>query len=452
MTASTGSPVTLGRVVALALPAAASSAATPLLGVVDAWVLGQSSDPLQVGAVGLAAAIFSALYWTFGFLRMSTAGLAAQAAGGGDEVEGRAVLVRSVVLGAAAGIVLLILRPLIEPLAFALLRADSTASTETFAAAEAYFRIRLWAAPAALATYAATGWLTGRGRTGVAMLATVGMTILNGILDWVFVVHGDLGATGIAMGTAIAESAGLALTAAGIALVLWPNGLQTGWNRITQYDGAAFRQLFAMNRDIFIRTFLLVTVFAFFTQRSSGWGDVTLAANQILIQLFLLTGLALDGPAIACESLIGSAVARRDHNAFRATLRFAAIATLAAAAPFAIAYTAFGGAIADNMTTSAAIATATRTYMPWVAVSPLVVATTFLLDGVFVGAARGRDMRDAMVVSFAVYLAAWWTLTSAYGAHGHWAAFTVFFLVRGVTLAVKVPALESSLTQPTQPN
>ena len=444
----TGSSVTFGRVVSLALPAAAASAATPLLGVVDAWVLGRSSDPLQVGAVGLAAAIFSALYWTFGFLRMSSAGLAAQAVGGGDEAEARAVLVRSVAIGAMAGGVLLVLQPVIEPIAFGLLRTGSAASEATFATATAYFRIRMWAAPAALATYAATGWLTGRGRTAVAMASTIGMTVLNGALDWIFVVHGDLGAPGIALGTAIAEAAGLLFTGLGILVALAPAGIRAHWIKAWTWDPAAYRRLFATNRDIFIRTLLLVGSFAFFTQRSSGWGDVTLAANQILIQLFLLSGLALDGPAIACESLVGAAVVTKNRAAFRATVKYAGLASALAAAPFAIAYVLFGDAIVSGMTTSAPVAEAARAYMPWVAISPVVVALCFLLDGVFVGAAHGRDMRDAMITSVVIYLTGWVALTRAFGPHGHWAAFMLFFAVRGATLVLKIPRIEARLQQP----
>ena len=440
MSASASSaPVTFGRVVALALPAAAASAATPLLGVVDAWVLGRSANPLEVGAVGLAAAVFSAMYWTCGFLRMSAAGLAAQAAGRGDEAEARAVLVRSVLIAMGIGVTLLAAGPLIRQVAFGALRTGSAASAETFVAAETYFSIRLWAAPAALASYAATGWLTGRGRTAVAMAATVGMTVLNGVLDWVFVERAGMGAEGIALGTAIAEVAGLVFTALGIGWVLGETGWRAHWQTAFVAKASVVADLFATNRDLFIRTLLLVGSFVFFTQRSSSWGDVTLAANQILIQLFLLTGLALDGPAIAAESLVGAAVARRDAAAFSAVLRYAGAATAIAAAPFSIAYAALGPAIVSAMTTDSAIAATAQSYMPWVAFSPVAVALCFLLDGVFVGAGRGRDMRNMMIISVLIYLASWFALTQVFGAQGHWAAFMLFFLVRGGTLAARLP-------------
>ncbi len=439
------SPVTLGRVLRLALPAAAAAAATPLLGVVDAGILGRSSAPLEVGAVGLAGAVFSTLYWTFAFLRMSTAALSAQAVGEDDEQEARAVLARSVGLGVLIGVALLVLRPVIGPIAFAALQSGSTASPSTFAAARTYFEIRLWAAPAALGTYAAVGWLTGRGRTAVVMLAAIVMTGLNAILDAVFVIQAGWGAAGIALGTAIAEVVGLVCIGLGVVLVLSEKGIRAHWTRAFRWDPATIGRLLVLNRDIFIRTLLLVAAFAFFTQRSSGWGDVVLSANQILLQLFLLTGLALDGPAIAAESLVGQAVARRDREDFRATLRYTGLATAMAAAPFAAAYGLGGGAIIDAMSTSAPIREAGRAFMPWVAVSPLVVALCFLLDGIFVGAARSRDMRDAMLISAAAYLAAWWAGTSLWGPHGHWAAFLTFFVVRGITLLVRVPRIDALL-------
>ena len=433
------SSVTFGQVVRLALPAAAAAAATPLLGLIDAWALGRSPDPLEVGAVGLAASVFSILYWTFGFLRMSTAGLTAQAVGGNNEAEARAVLVRSVLLAATFGVVLIITRPILEPIAFGLLKTGSAASADTFAAARTYVSIRLWAAPAALANYVAVGWLTGRGRTAVVMWATLGMTVLNAVLDGYFVVRHGMGAEGVAIGTAIAEIAGFLMTAMGMVFVMSADGLRDHWRTAFEWQPRAFRALLATNRDIFIRTLLLVASFAFFTQRSSGWGDVVLAANQILMQLFLLTGLALDGPAIAAESLIGRAIAQRDRAAFRDTLRYAGAASALAAAPFVAAYALFGPTIIEGLTTSTAIADTARTYLPWVIVSPVVVALCFLLDGIFVGAARGTDMRNSMIVSTALYLIAWFGLTSAFGAHGHWAAFMLFFIVRGITLAIRLP-------------
>ncbi|MEO1311903.1 MAG: MATE family efflux transporter, partial [Pseudomonadota bacterium] len=422
------SPITFSRVVALALPAAAASAATPLLGLIDAVALGRSPDPLEVGAVGLAGAVFSALYWTFGFLRMSTSGLAAQATGEGSEGAVRAVLARSVLLGALIGLALLALRPLIETIAFAGLRIESEASEATFAAALEYFGIRLWAAPAALATYAATGWLTGRGHTGVVLAATLAMTSLNAGLDWWFVAVRNEGAAGVALGTAIAEAAGLGFTALGC---LWVAARKGGafhqWRGALRADPAAFAKLFATNRDVFIRTALLVFSFVFFTQRSSSWGDVTLAANQILLQLFLLTGLALDGPAIAAESLVGQAVGRGDRAAFDRTLKYAAWATALAALPFALAYLALGDLILSLMTTSEPIRAEAGAHLAWVALSPLAVALAFLLDGIFIGATRGKDLRDMMIASFAVYMALWFALAPAFGNHGHWAAFILYF-------------------------
>ncbi|MEO1336434.1 MAG: MATE family efflux transporter, partial [Myxococcota bacterium] len=361
----------------------------------------------------------------------------------GDEPQTRAILVRTLGLGALFGLGLLLARPLLEPAAFALLRTDSAASEETFQAAQAYFRIRLWAAPAALAAYAATGWLTGRGRTAVVMFATLAMTLLNAALDWYYVVIEDQGAAGVAKGTQIAEIFGLVVMGLGILFVLREEGLRSHWQRAFRFDRRDMIELFAMNRDIFIRTFLLVAVFAFFTQRSSSWGDVTLAANQILIQLLLLTGLALDGPAIAAESLVGGAIARSDYVNYRRTVRFAAYASALAAAPFALAYGVFQTSIAEFMTTDPAVREALHTFIPWVAISPIVVAICFLLDGIFVGAGRSQQMRDGMIISIVVYLIAWYSLTAVFGAHGHWAAFMVFFAVRGGTLLMWLSRVEA---------
>lgn len=438
-----------GEVLRLAWPASVAASVTPLLGAVDVWALGQSPRPLDIAAIGLGSVIFSLAYWTFGFIRMSVAGLAAQAAGAGDEAEARAALARGALLGGAVGLALVVLQTPIGALSFHALALDSNATDETFASARLYYDIRIWGAPFTLATYAAFGWLSARGRTDYLMAASLFITGLNMLLDYWFVAHLGWGAGGVAAGTLIAEVSGFAVCAVFVALIMRSNGgLTPHWSMRALFDADKLARTMSVNRDIFIRTLLLAFCFAWFVQRSGAFGDVTLAANQTLLQLFLFTGLALDGTAIAAETLVGRAIgdrdpgrgARRYRDVVRKTFVIAGIAAFA----FAAAYGAFGDGLIAFLTKDTAIRAAASVYMPWVVASPLIVVIGFQLDGVFIGATRAREMRDSMIVSAPIYVAATLWLAAQFGNHGLWAAFTLYFLLRAVTLAVYMPRIRRS--------
>ena len=209
MSVATNKPaIGYGEILRLAWPASVAASVTPLLGAVDVWALAQSARPLDIAAIGLGSVIFSLAYWTFGFIRMSVAGLTAQAVGAEDEAEARAALVRGGVIGACIGVALVVLQFPIGLAAFQLLGTGSEASAETLAHGRTYFDIRIWGAPFALASYAAFGWLTARGRTDFLMAASLFMTLLNIGLDYWFVMGLGWGAAGVAYGTLIAEIAG----------------------------------------------------------------------------------------------------------------------------------------------------------------------------------------------------------------------------------------------------
>lgn len=433
----------------LAWPASVAASVTPLLGAVDVWALAQSSRPLDIAAVGLGSVIFSLAYWTFGFIRMSVAGLTAQAAGAEDEAETRAALIRGGVIGGAVGLVLTVLQFPIGNLAFTLLGTGSEASTTTLNAGREYFDIRIWGAPFALASYAAFGWLTARGRTDFLMIASVFMTVINIILDYWFVVGLDWGASGVAAGTLIAEISGF-FVAAGLVLIVMRDhgGVLAHWRIEDIWNPARLKRTVAINFDIFIRTLLLAFSFAWFVQRGGAFGDVTLAANQVMLQLFLFTGLALDGTAIAAETLVGQAMGASDKTTaqrrYYIAVRKTFILASGAAIAFVLFYTVCGDAIIALLTPEGQIRTATQSFMPWVIISPLIVVIGFQLDGIFIGATRSKEMRDSMIISTLVFLPASLWLAGKFGNHGLWAAFSVYFLLRAATLAVWLPRIGRS--------
>lgn len=434
------------EILQLAWPASIAASVTPLLGAIDVWALGHSDRPLEIAAVGLGSIIFSLAYWTFGFIRMSVAGLAAQAAGAGDEDEARAALLRGALLGGAVGLALVLLQWPAGWVAFKALEIDSNASLATFEAARRYFDIRIWGAPFALASYAAFGWLSARGRTDYLMIASLVITGLNVVLDYWFVVGLEWGAGGVAAGTLIAEIAGFAVCAFFVARILAANGgLRSHWTFATLWRPEKVRRTLSVNRDIFIRTILLAFSYSFFVQRAGQFGDVTLAANQTLLQLFLFTGLALDGTAIAAETLVGRAIGERDRERALARYRSAVRRTFIIAGVLAFLFTAvfaiFGEAFINLLTPYGAIRTEALRFLPWVVMSPLIVVLGFQLDGIFIGATRAREMRDAMILTAPLFVAAGLALPPPFGNHGLWAAFTLYFLLRAATLAVYLPRI-----------
>jgi MATE family, multidrug efflux pump len=446
MTAAPSQPfeTSYRRIFALAWPASIAASVTPLLGAVDVWALARSDRPLDIAAVGLAAVIFSLAYWSFGFIRMSVAGLTAQAVGAEDEGETRAALVRGAAIGAGVGLIFVLLQFPLGLLAFKALAIGTDVSAPTFDAAREYYSIRIWGAPFALASYAAFGWLTARERTDYLMIVSVFITGLNIVLDYWFVIGLGWGAAGVAAGTLIAEVAGFFACLVFVALVLARNGgLGAHWKRAEFFALKKLRRTLSINFDIFIRTVLLAFSFAWFIQRSGAFGDVALAANQVLLQLFLFTGLALDGTAIAAETLVGQAMGARGLVRFSSAVRRTFIMAMLAAFAFVGFYWLAGDALIALLTPQGAIREATQTFMPWIVISPLIVVVGFQLDGIFIGATRAREMRNSMVITAPIFLASSLWLASTFGNHGLWAAFSIYFLLRAVTLGFYLPRLKT---------
>ena len=443
--------ISYARIFHLAWPASVAASVTPLLGAVDVWALAQSARPLDIAAVGLASVIFSLVYWSFGFIRMSVSGLTAQAAGAEDETEARAALARGAAIGAGVGLALVLLQAPLGFIAFKALAVGSNASAETFAAARTYYAIRIWGAPFVLASYAAFGWLTARERTDYLMIVSIFMTALNIGLDYWFVIGLGWGAAGGAAGTLIAEIAGLFACLFFIILMLRRHGgLAAHWRVAHFWAQEKVRRTVSVNRDIFIRTVLLAGSFAWFVQRGGVFGDVALAANQTLLQLFLFTGLALDGTAIAAETLVGQAMGARDRAQglarYRSAVRRTFILAGAASVAFALFYWIAGDGLIALLTPPGELREAAHAYMPWVVVSPLVVVIGFQLDGVFIGATRAVEMRDSMIASTLAFIPASIWLADAFGNHGLWAAFSMYFLLRAVTLFFYMPRLARSFS------
>ena len=416
------------RVWRLAAPMIVANVTVPLLGAVDTAVVGHLPEPYYLGAVAVGAMIFSFLYWGFGFLRMATTGLTAQAHGADDADEMRATLVRSLIIAGALALVILALQTPTIGLAMGFLEA----SAEVESHARAYFAIRVWGAPAALANFTLLGWFLGMQKARATLLLQVVINAINIVLDLWFVVGLGLDVEGVALATIIAEYAGLAL---GLVLAVRTLRRMGGrWRLERIVERRSLRHLFATNRDIFLRTLCLIAVFAYLTAQGAKMGDVVLAANAVMMNLLMFMSFPLDGFAHAAEALVGRAVGARDRAALAGTVRAATLWALVMAVGFAAVYLTAGTLVIDALTNVEAVRAAAREVLPWLVVAPLISVWSYLLDGVFIGATRSAEMRNAMFVSLAVYLAATWTLTPLLGNHGLWLAFLIFMAARAFTL------------------
>jgi MATE family multidrug resistance protein len=433
--------ITHRRVLSIALPIVISNATVPILGAVDTGVIGQLGGAAPIGAVGIGAIILGALYWIFGFLRMGTVGLTSQALGGGDAQEVRALFFRSIGTGVLAGMAFITFQIPIFAGAFWI----APASEEVEGLARAYMSIRVWSAPAAIAIYGLSGWLIAQERTRAVLMVQLFMNMTNIILDFWFVLGLGLGVEGVAVATLIAEWGGLGLglylcrqVFRGLALSLW----QQIVNR------RRLIHMMQVNGDILIRSVLLQAGFVSFLFFGAELGDVTLAANQVLLQFVYLASYAMDGFVFAAESLVGQAMGARAVAQLRRGASVTAVWAFGSALVLATGFWIVGPFVIDVMAKDPTVQEAARLYLPHMVAAPLFGALAWMLDGVFIGATRTQDMRNMMILSFLGYCGLVLLLLPSFGNHGLWMAMNGFFILRGVSLAFRYPALERVAAAP----
>jgi MATE family multidrug resistance protein len=418
-----------------------SNATVPILGAVDTGVIGQLGGAAPIGAVGIGAIILGALYWIFGFLRMGTVGLTSQALGAGDAQEVRALFFRSAGIGVLAGLAFIIFQIPIFAGAFWI----APASTQVESLARDYMSIRVWSAPAAIAIYGLSGWLIAQERTRAVLMIQLFMNVTNIILDFWFVLGLGLGVEGVAVATLIAEWGGLAL---GLYLCrqVFRGLALSWWQQIANRRRVIY--MMQVNGDILIRSVLLQAGFVSFLFFGAELGDVTLAANQVLLQFVYLASYAMDGFVFAAESLVGQAMGARAVAQLRRGASVAAVWAFGTAFALAAGFWIMGPFVIDVMAKDPAVQQAARLYLPHMVAAPLLGALAWMLDGVFIGATRTKDMRNMMVLSFLGYCGLVLLLLPSFGNHGLWMAMNGFFILRGVSLALRYPALERVAAAP----
>lgn len=407
-----------------AWPILLSNCSIPLLGLVDTAVLGHLPDGRFLAAVALGAVMFSFLYWGFGFLRMGTTGLAAQAFGRNDQAAMGRLIMQAFYLALVLGLALQFLRPAI-PYLLGWLDGSPEASN----LATGYVAIRLWSAPAVLMQYVVLGVAIAIARSRVVLVLLVLANGLNIVLDLSFVMGLGMTSNGVALASLIAE------WAAALVGLYWLiktcKELKIPLKR-PPLNFKAMQTLIKVNADLFVRTLALLLALAFFTRQGASQGDAMLAANAVLMQLVMLSSYLLDGFAQAVEGQFGAAFARSRKEALQ-VFNAGVVLSVATGLLLTLLVGLAGNQFIKLLTDLPEIRALAAVYLPWLwIILPLSIAC-YLFDGVFIGATWTGAMRNSLLVSLAGYLLAWWLL-QGYQNHGLWAAFLVFNALRGITL------------------
>jgi MATE family, multidrug efflux pump len=428
-------PINHRSVLTIAVPIMLSNVTEPLIGVVNTAVIGQLPEAYYIGAISIGSLIFSFLFWGFGFLRLSTGGLSAQAVGAGDPAEVTAVLWRALAIAVAVGLCLILASPVIEKISFDLMGG----SPEMRAQGEIYFRYRILSAPFALTNFCILGWFIGQGRAAIAFVVQIFLNVVNMALGAWFVLSLGMMADGVGLSALVAEIAAVLLGGFLIWRFVHKMKARATWAQI--WNREKIMRTLSANGDIMIRTLCLVFAFTWFTARGARAGEVTIAANSVLLHFFEVAAYLIDGFAYASEALVGQSVGAKNRARFQRAIRLTTLWALVVGAICSAIIWFAGPWFIDLMTVNAEVRETARHYLFWAAMTPLLGTICFQYDGIFTGAMATRDMRNMMVLSLMIYLAAWWMLERNFGNHGLWAALCVFFIARGVTYAMRMPAL-----------
>lgn len=416
------------RILQLAIPSIISNITVPLLGLVDVTIVGHLGSAAYIGAIAVGGLLFNILYWNFGFLRMGTSGMTSQAYGRNDPEAEMRVLVQAVSVGLLSACAILLLQYPVERIAFLLL--DTSAEVEQYAVR--YFRVCIWGAPAVLAMYGFKGWFIGMQNSRFPMYIAIGVNVINILCSLCFVFVLGMKVEGVALGTVVAEWSGLLM-----AVLLWRKKYGVLRSRIALRDSLQFKAMkrfFAVNRDIFLRTLCLISVTTFFTSTGARQGDVILAVNTLLMQLFTLFSYIMDGFAYAAEALVGRYIGARDMKQLRHAVRNLFGWGVGMASLFTLLYAIGGKNFLSLLTNDAQVIGVAGNYFYWVLAIPLAGFGAFLWDGILIGATATRQMLWAMLVATLAFFGIYYLFSGATNNHMLWLAFLVYLFLRGLMM------------------
>ena len=413
------------KILQLAIPSIVSNITVPLLGLVDVAIVGHLGSASYIGAIAVGGMLFNMIYWIFGFLRMGTSGMTAQAYGKRDLTEVVRTLLRAVGVGLLISLGLWILQSPILRGAFVLI--DATEEVKRWASL--YFNICIWGAPAILGLYGFAGWFIGMQNSRFPMFIAITQNIVNIAASLCFVFVLGMKVEGVALGTLIAQYAGLFM-----AFALWLKyygrlKAYIDWNGL--WGGEEMRRFFSVNSDIFFRTLCLVAVTTFFTSTGARQGDVILAVNTLLMQLFTLFSYIMDGFAYAGEALAGRFIGAKNDVGLRRCIRLLFLWGIGLSLSFTILYAFLGRDFLGLLTNDTSVIKASGDYFYWVLAIPLCGFSAFLWDGIFIGATATRQVLDSMLVASATFFIIYYLFYRSMGNHALLMAFLGYLSLRG---------------------
>lgn len=417
------------RILQIAVPSIISNITVPLLGLIDVTIVGHLGAAAYIGAIAVGGMLFNIIYWIFGFLRMGTSGMTSQAYGKHDLDEVARLLLRSVGVGLLIAIILVTLQYPIRKLAFTFIQTTE----EVERLATLYFRICIWGAPAMLGLYGFAGWFIGMQNSRFPMYIAITQNIVNIAASLCFVYLFHMKVAGVAWGTLTAQYAGFL-----IALLLWRRyygGLKkhVAWHEVLKKE--AMLRFFQVNRDIFLRTLCLVIVTLFFTSAGAAQGEIVLAVNTLLMQLFTLFSYIMDGFAYSGEALVGKYVGANNQPALYRTVRQLFIWGVGLSTGFTLLYFFGGKSFLGLLTNEISVIREAENYFYWVLAIPLTGFAAFLWDGIFIGATATRQMFYSMLVASGSFFLVYYSLHEWMGNHALWLAFIVYLSLRGIMQA-----------------
>ncbi len=420
------------QIIRLTIPNIISNFSIPLLGAVDTALMGRLESEHYLGAVGIGGIIFSFIYWGFGFLRMATTGLTAQAYGENDRTECGLLLQRGLSIGIIASLLLLIVQWILADVSFALINTSS----EVDQLARTYFHIRIYAAPATLCLHAFHGVFLGLQNAHYPMLLTILVNLINIILNLIFVNMLGMKVEGVALATVIAQYIGLFL--ASVLFLARYRNLLTTWDFRIILAFSKLKRFLSISSDIFIRTLCLVFSHAFFIAKSAALSDTFLAINTILLQYINLMSYAIDGFAFAAESMIGKYKGAQDMQNLKRTARHIFLWAFLFGGAITLIFGLFGEQLLHFFTDQLNLIEQAKPYLVWIIIAPVVNVAAYIWDGIYLGATISKPLRNAMIVAMLLFLGAVYLLMP-FGNHGLWGALTVLLVARGVLLTVLAP-------------
>ena len=414
------------EILQIALPSIVSNITVPLLGLIDAAIVGHLGAASYIGAIAVGGMLFNIIYWIFGFLRMGTSGMTSQAYGQKDEAETMRILARSMGVGMLIALALIILQYPIEQIAFTLMKA----TPEVERLASLYFRICIWGAPAVLGLYSISGWCIGMQNSRFPMYVAITQNIVNILASLVLVYGFGMKIEGVAIGTLVAQYAGLL-----IAAWLWTSHFKRLLPYIqlqTLLAKGAIRRFFQVNRDIFFRTLCLVAVTMYFTSAGAAQGEVILAVNTLLMHFFTFFSYIMDGFAYAGEALVGKHLGANDRPALRQMVHQLFVWGIVLSLVFTLVYGIGGKVFLGLITNEQSVITASSAYFYWVLAIPLAGFAAFLYDGIFIGATATRWMLYAMSIATTAFFLIYYGFRETMGNHALWLAFITYLALRGI--------------------